>query len=323
MSNPLQVGATTMGVTASGTLSAAGDSVVIDCLGQTCVAWQIANSMGAGTVKWGISNDGTTWTDGVYVLAIGDQATLTFIDSGSVSPNLYFQQVPSCRYARMIAEAGFTGSVTVSARATDLAMEAQLWTWGGPTAAILNGYAYPTVRAALYGLDANYNTAYPINIPDDASADGDSLGPLSHLKTHAQARVMGSGKLGYGLRTPDTFKTASATASGNTALWTPAGGKKFRLMRYMLTVTDNATQTTPGTLTISLFDAAAGDTGQAHSVFVPSVALVNTGSLYSSGWIDLGNGRLSSAADAVLNINLSAALTAGAVRVICCGTEEA
>src|SRR5438105_5547002 len=34
------------------------------------------------------------------------------------------------------------------------------------------------------------------------------------------------------LRTPNKFNHALATAAGNTAVWTPAAGKKFRLMRF-------------------------------------------------------------------------------------------
>lgn len=123
------------------------------------------------------------------------------------------------------------------------------------------------------------------------------------------------------LRTPTKFNTAQATASGDTAVWTPAGGKKFRLMRYQIEVTDNATQTTPGVITILLRDATTA-TAFAHDVYVPSSALDTNGQLYTSGWQDLGNGFLSAAANNVLNCNLSAALTAGNVRVRVAGTEE-
>lgn len=121
-------------------------------------------------------------------------------------------------------------------------------------------------------------------------------------------------------RTPTTFKSVQATASGNTALWTPTSGKKFRLMRFKVQVTGNATQTAGGVLTIGLQDATTA-IGVSHDVYVPSVAL--TGQFdYDGGWVDLGNGFLSAAANNVLNINLSAAFTAGNCRIIACGTEE-
>ena len=51
-----------------------------------------------------------------------------------------------------------------------------------------------------------------------------------------------------------------------------------------------------------------------------------TGAAFGSGdespWIDLGNGFLSSAANNVLNLNLSFALTGGVVNVIACGARR-
>jgi hypothetical protein len=90
----------------------------------------------------------------------------------------------------------------------------------------------------------------------------------------------------------------------------------------MVQVTEDATLGGAAVLTISLFDGAAGATGQAHDVWVPGAAIALSGDLYTSPWIDLGNGFLSGAVNNVLNVNLSAALVTGNVRVICCGTEE-
>lgn len=121
-------------------------------------------------------------------------------------------------------------------------------------------------------------------------------------------------------RSPNVCKTVQATLAGNTALWTPTAGKKFRLMRYLVEVTENATVGVAGVLTIT-FQDGAGAVNLAHDVWVPGAALATAGDLYTSGWIDLGSGILSAAANNVLNVNLSVALTAGNVRVIACGTE--
>jgi hypothetical protein len=124
------------------------------------------------------------------------------------------------------------------------------------------------------------------------------------------------------LRTPSVFKTITATASGSTALWTPAGGKKFRAMRYIIEVTGNAAIASGGVLTIDLLDSAASF-NNTHSVWVPASAQATTpGGGFSTGWIDLGNGYLSTTANNILNVSLSAALTAGLVRVTIAGTEE-
>jgi hypothetical protein len=122
-------------------------------------------------------------------------------------------------------------------------------------------------------------------------------------------------------RTPTTFKTATATASGDTALWTPTSGKKFRLMRFTLQITSDAATTGGADIDIILRDSTTG-LAAALTVFVPAVAATTFGATVTTGWVDWGNGYLSSAANNVLNINLSAALTAGKVRAIAVGTEE-
>lgn len=123
------------------------------------------------------------------------------------------------------------------------------------------------------------------------------------------------------LRTPNVFKTATATGSGDTAVWTPATGKKFRLMAYMIQITADAAAALAADFDIILRD---GTTGLAFgiSVFVPNVAGTTFGNTASTGWITLGNGYLSTTINNVLNVNLSAALTSGKVRVVAIGTEE-
>jgi uncharacterized protein affecting Mg2+/Co2+ transport len=127
-------------------------------------------------------------------------------------------------------------------------------------------------------------------------------------------------------RTPAIFKTVSvaATVTGNTAVWTPAAGKKFRLMRFQVTAQGLAATATAA-ITISFQDSATPITIGSYDVDVPAVAGVVTGVMnISCGWIDLGNGFLSAAANNVLNFNISAAGagTVGTYRVNACGTEE-
>lgn len=122
-------------------------------------------------------------------------------------------------------------------------------------------------------------------------------------------------------RTPTVFKRASVTVAGSTALWTPGNGNKFRLLKYLIQVTATSALAVAGDLTISLLDSAT-DIGMDLIVSVPAAGLT-TGDDFISPWIDLGSlGILSVAANNVLNVNLSSALTAGHVNVIACGTEE-
>lgn len=134
--------------------------------------------------------------------------------------------------------------------------------------------------------------------------------------------ITGSGltPAGSAQRTPNIFKTVAATAAGNTAVWTPAAGKKFRLMRVSIQITSNAAQSVAGVFTVDLQDSAS-TTNITSSFFVPSTA----GTAFQMDdqvWMDLGNGVLSAAANNVLNVNLSAALSSGVVRVVAMGTEE-
>lgn len=193
--------------------------------------------------------------------------------------------------------------------------------------------AYGSIQAPFLSGDANRAwMVSPVTVDDGAHStwqqmmtalgnpDGKLDAGITRLYTYS-APALFDGNAYNKERTPSVFRTVATAAAGNTALWTPAAGNRFRLMRYMVAVTADAIQAVAGLLTITLFDGAAGATGQVHSVFVPAAA-VNTQGLYTSGWIDLGNGVRSAAINNVLNVNLSAALTGGVVRVIACGTEE-
>lgn len=124
------------------------------------------------------------------------------------------------------------------------------------------------------------------------------------------------------IRTPAIFKTAIATALGNTAVWTPAAGKKFRLMAYSIEVTSNASLAAGAVEEITLNDSGTA-IGQGCSVFVPTAAGALIGNIQASGGMrQLGNGFLSGAANNVLQVNLGTALATGEVRVNVIGTEE-
>lgn len=151
--------------------------------------------------------------------------------------------------------------------------------------------------------------------PDDAS-------PVARVGLFTNSRQFAFNGVSFDkVRTPSASKSVAATAAGNTALWTPTTGTKFRLLRYCVEVTGNASQAVAGVITITLFDGAAGVTGQVHSVFVPGAAAAGA-ALFTSPWVDLGNGFISVLVNNVLNINLSAALATGVCRVlVACGEE--
>ena len=152
-----------------------------------------------------------------------------------------------------------------------------------------------------------------------ASANDLSAGAYRPLAT-AQIVSTGAAPNSY-LRTPNIFKTVSATASGNTSLWAGTSAKKHRIMRLKIDVTADAATASGADIVIDIQDVTT-TTNLTHTVFVPAVAGTVFGNGYSSGWIDLGNGILCAAANTAVNVNLSAALTSGVVRVIVAGTDE-
>ena len=204
-------------------------------------------------------------------------------------------------------------------------MPAGLWVYNGTTwdqvlteddalviSAGKTGLVGTTSR--LYGRFAGGSTWQPLNLMNAADAV-----PLGHgLSTLSGA--MGYIGAGYWdrIRTPTNFNSGKFTAAGSSVLWTPAAGKKFRLMRFQVDVTGGVTAAAAGDLDIVCYDGATA-TPIALSAYIPATV---TGNSWSSGWIDLANGVLSVAADNVLSINLSFALTAGVVRVTVAGTEE-
>jgi hypothetical protein len=149
--------------------------------------------------------------------------------------------------------------------------------------------------------------------------------PGSSVPAHCIYPGVNDGTNLQGQRTPSIFKTAQASAAGDTALWTPAAGKKFRLMRFKLQVPANCTLAARAIETIKLRDATT-DLNLTFDVWLGQTALVvDTNpwpAILETPWLDLGNGILSATANNVLNVNLATALSNGNVRVTACGTEE-
>jgi hypothetical protein len=124
------------------------------------------------------------------------------------------------------------------------------------------------------------------------------------------------------MRASTVFRTVAATASGNTAIWTPGSGNKFRLLKLFIEVTDNASLAAGGVLTIDIQDATTS-TNITFSVFVPQTAVTTVIGDGAEIQVDLGSlGILSAAANNVLNVNLSSALVTGVCRIIAQGVEE-
>lgn len=205
-------------------------------------------------------------------------------------------------------------------------------------------YTSGTINASLqlFATPTNLTvgrTGYPV--PSDLNFigmqdNGGNLAPfytLAGIGDNASGnRPLGVGLVGFDganssrLRYGTIYKSASATATGATTIWTPTATKKFRLLGYQINVSNNALRTGTGQVTIKLVDSATSSAANdihSYQVFVPTTAATTMGAGWSSGWVFFGElGRLSGAADRILTLNLSTALTAGAVSVNMIGTEE-
>lgn len=126
-------------------------------------------------------------------------------------------------------------------------------------------------------------------------------------------------------RTPTktVYSNTATPSAGDTTHWTPASGKKFRLMAAMINVPGNATRAAGGQVQMTLTDGASGTVILGCSCFVGTSAGTAMGADFNTGWMILpGNGYLSTAINTALMLHTGAALTAGAIALTTVGTEE-
>lgn len=160
-------------------------------------------------------------------------------------------------------------------------------------------------------------------VAGDGVSNANTTGPVAFNGAYVASTVAGmvyNGAAWDRQRTPAVFKSNLATAAGRTTVWTPTAGKKFRIMAYSIEITADCAQAVAGDFLVSLTDAAATLTFQ-FATFVPGAAGATQGRA-GTGWVQLGNGYLSSAANNVVGVNLPAALTSGEVLAVVIGTEE-
>ena len=137
----------------------------------------------------------------------------------------------------------------------------------------------------------------------------------------ANAALQGWSKM----RTPTVFKTAqitSAAGTGNTAVWTPGSGNKFRLLKAFVQISDNASVAAGTVVSIQFIDSAT-NMPVVVDIFIPTTAVTTAVGTGLTTTIDLGAfGIQSATANNVLNVALTTALAGGSVRIITMGTEE-
>lgn len=131
--------------------------------------------------------------------------------------------------------------------------------------------------------------------------------------------IVGSGNQQQLVHAPDTFHSIAATLQGNTLVWQPAAGKRFRLLNLWIRPTQDTTFQTQGDSIVDLRDNNTS-IGLTTSFYLPQ----NTPAIDYPPFIqDLGPiGYLSTAANNPLNLNINGAPKTGNVRCVVMGTEE-
>lgn len=182
----------------------------------------------------------------------------------------------------------------------------------------LQGYPLPfqqSTGGVQFGTASNVATttgissAVGMNIENYVDTSGNVRQSLKLVGTAVMSASAAAGASMDILRTPGVFRSAAANQGTNT-VWTPATGKKFRLMRYIIQAESDISETTGGNVPLVLMDGTPGagqglGLGIMHNPFVPSTAGTTLGPIWTTDWIDLGNGPLSGLANnpLVLGIN--------------------
>jgi hypothetical protein len=264
----------------------------------------------AGTISIQASDDNGTWANlGTTV----KDSTQTFLTAGNFTSNGTFSGPLAHKYlrVRMLAYTSGTANGVLELFTVGASMPLQM-----VTASTAIGAGVPTTAFYMGVTDGSSNLrGLGSAAQGDLTSGASILGVTQYLFDTAQTNIY------QRKRNVSVFKTATATSASGTNLWQPGAGKKFRLMRYMIQVTGDVSVTGGGTVDVILKEGASG-LAAAFSFYAPATGGTATGNGIGSGWVDLGNGILAAAADAILVIGLSTSLITGKVRVIACGTEE-
>lgn len=286
--SPLPV---TASLLATGTRTSTGDLVTADLAGFGGLIVSVQGTFSATMVFEG-SNDGVTWSAVTGAAQVGFATPYGSLSTASFTSSGIFSLPAVARYYRIRVTA---------------------YTSGTPVGTI-RGLIAPLHQMVYVGGGSMSVTATPTS----QSSPTDGAGPQNAAYSNNQM-LLYSGNGAWELaRVPTRRVTAAVTASGNTAVWNPGAGTRYRLMRFKIDVTGDATISGGGILTMDLQDATTS-IGATQSCYVPATA-ANTMAGWSSGWIDLGHGYRGAADANVLNLNLSSALTSGVCRIVVAGT---
>ncbi len=190
-----------------------------------------------------------------------------------------------------------------------------------PTLATLLGVSDGTNIRALKGQSSSYpnllvSLAYNGSLAYMASP-ADSQGPYNSLFAESFNMVHTSGSTGVWdrLRYAATHKFAEVTTAGDTAIWTPSTGKKFRLLGGIIVCGSMGASELNEDISIYFKDGS--------TTISPHLLLTSNQVIPLDGLFTRSNGILSSTANNVLYVRLTASTAIKSpISVWVCGTEE-
>jgi hypothetical protein len=317
-------------------------------LPETTAAWTSATTVntaltatvtGYGTVIVTL-NQGTTLTGGAVTFEVSDAATNWYsipaqiLNGGTGAFSSFFSFVASSNTAFSINVAGFVSfrirlSTVISGTGTvNVGVQANAFTTPPSGLQAVNVITSSVaIKATVNAFLAADNLTTNNALDDLAATNARPLLVADEIFGGAFSGTANANLQGWSkMRTPTVYKTASVSAgtSGNSAVWTPGTGNKFRLLGFQITA-QGLSATASASVTVSFQDATTGINIGTYDIDIPAVANLVTGVTQISGVVNLGAfGVLSAAANNALNFNLSAALTGatGTYRVTAWGTEE-
>lgn len=267
------------------------------------VTFQLSGTWVA-TVSAQVSNDNTTWTTvatfDVSNLISGIASGTTAYTTTRAVNGLFVVTLLGTRYFRLRTTAYTSGTVVST---TEFSSNTVWWL---SSAVSTNNQSIPT-SGPVYGY----------SLPADGEANASTVGTGGNLKLY-NGTANNTWDRG---RTATKFASIGATSSGDTAVYTPTSGKKFRILRYSIECTADVATSGGSVIDIVLRDSSTA-LGFGSSIFAPAVAGTTFGAGHSTGWRDVSNGYQSTTINNVLNVNLSATLTSGKVRVNVALCEE-
>jgi hypothetical protein len=178
------------------------------------------------------------------------------------------------------------------------------------SAQVTNVYAFPQIGPTLFT---------DFRVSGKTWTSGVAIIEIDPWTPPLAPMITGSNGTPQQAHAPDTFNTIQASAAGNTVVWTPATGKRFRLLKVWIQPQTDSTLPADADLFVELRDRSV-PIGVTTSFYILKKF---DGTEFPPFEQDLGPiGYLSTAVNNLLQVHLSAALSSGGFRVNVMGTEE-